>query len=127
MIAIVDAGMTDLIRPSHYQAWHEIEVDRATSGVRRMAYDVVGPICESGDFFALDRELPELQSGDLLAVRGAGAYGFVMTSTYNARPRPPEVLAENGRFAVIRERETADDLMRGETLDLHWTAAGADD
>ncbi len=119
MIAVVDAGMTDLIRPSHYQAYHEIAVDRS-AGRALEPYDVVGPICESGDFFALDRELPELQSGDLLVVRGAGAYGFVMTSTYNARPRPPEVLVDAGRFAVVRERETAADLTQGETLDLVW-------
>ncbi len=119
MIAVVDAGMTDLIRPSHYQAYHEIAVDQA-AGRPLKPYDVVGPICESGDFFALDRELPELETGDLLVVRGAGAYGFVMTSTYNARPRPPEVLVDAGRFAVVRERETAADLARGETLDLVW-------
>ncbi len=119
MIAVVDAGMTDLIRPSHYQAYHEIAVDQA-AGRPLKPYDVVGPICESGDFFALDRELPELQTGDLLVVRGAGAYGFVMTSTYNARPRPPEVLVDAGRFAVVRERETAADLTHGETLDLVW-------
>ena len=123
MIAVIDAGMTDLIRPSHYQAWHEIEVDRPADRRSLTAYDVVGPICESGDFLALDRELPELQQGDLLAVRGAGAYGFVMTSTYNARPRPPEVLVDGGKFAVIRERETVEDLMRGESLDPDWMEA----
>lgn len=119
MIAIIDAGMTDLIRPSHYQAYHGIEVDGA-AGRKLVAYDVVGPICESGDFFALDRELPELRQGDLVVVRGAGAYGFVMTSSYNARPRPPEVLVDGERFAVIRERETPQDLMRGETLEPKW-------
>jgi diaminopimelate decarboxylase len=119
MIAIIDAGMTDLIRPSHYQAWHEIDVDGG-NGRPTLAYDVVGPICESGDFLALDRTLPELAQGDLLAVRGAGAYGFVMTSTYNARPRPPEVLVDGDRFAVIREREAPGDLMRGETLEPTW-------
>ena len=119
MIAVVDAGMTDLIRPSHYQAWHEILVDGA-DGRPRVHYDVVGPICESGDFFALDRDLPELAQGDLLALQGAGAYGFVMTSTYNARPRPPEVLVDGDRFAVVRERESADDLMRGEAPRPTW-------
>src|SRR5205085_7675267 len=79
MIAVIDAGMNDLIRPSHYQAWHDIEVDGGAERPR-VTYDVVGPICESGDFFALDRELPELAQGDLLAVQGTGAYGFVMTS-----------------------------------------------
>lgn len=113
MIAIVDAGMTDLIRPSHYQAYHRISV---VGGAARpqVPYDVVGPICESGDFFALDRTLPELQPGDLLALHGAGAYGFVMTSTYNARPRPPEVLMDGDAYQVVRDRETVDDLMRGE-------------
>lgn len=119
MIAVIDAGMTDLIRPSHYQAWHDIIVDGGEHRPK-VSYDVVGPICESGDFFALDRELPELAQGDLLAVHGAGAYGFVMTSTYNARPRPPEVLIDNGRFAVVRERELPEDLMRGETLTPQW-------
>ena len=119
MIAIIDAGMTDLIRPSHYQAYHDIEVPGA-AGRAGVAYDVVGPICESGDFFALDRELPELQQGDLMVVHGAGAYGFVMTSTYNARPRPPEVLVDGERYAVIRERESFEDLMRGETAEPQW-------
>jgi len=119
MIAVVDAGMTDLIRPSHYQAYHGIDLV-GEDGRPTQAYDVVGPICESGDFFALDRELPELAQGDLLAVRGAGAYGFVMTSTYNARPRPAEVLVDGGRYAVIRAREKVEDLMRGETLVPEW-------
>ena len=119
MIAVVDAGMTDLIRPSHYQAWHEILVDGGDARPR-VSYDVVGPICESGDFFALDRDLPELAQGDLLALQGAGAYGFVMTSTYNARPRPPEVLVDGDRFAVVRGRESAEDLMRGEIAKPEW-------
>jgi len=124
LIAVVDAGMTDLIRPSHYQAYHEILVDGA-AGRPHAHYDVVGPICESGDFFALDRELPTLEQGDLLALQGAGAYGFVMTSTYNARPRPPEVLVDDGRFAVVRARESTADLMLGETLEPAWQGAGA--
>jgi diaminopimelate decarboxylase len=121
MIAVVDAGMTDLIRPSHYQAWHEILVDGADERPR-VHYDVVGPICESGDFFALDRDLPELAQGDLLALQGAGAYGFVMTSTYNARPRPPEVLVDGARFAVVRRREAPEDLMQGESVSPVWQA-----
>jgi diaminopimelate decarboxylase len=119
-IAIVDAGMTDLIRPSHYDAYHEIRLVGDDARRSRARYDVVGPICESGDFFALDRELPRLERGDLLEVLGAGAYGFVMTSTYNARGRPPEVLADGDRFAVVRQRETPDDLMRGETPSPSW-------
>lgn len=121
-VAVVDAGMNDLIRPSHYQAYHEILVDGGEERPR-VAYDVVGPICESGDFFALDRELPELKQDDLVVVDGAGAYGFVMTSSYNARPRPPEVLVEGDRFAVVRERETPEDLMRGECLEPAWRKA----
>lgn len=125
LIAVIDAGMTDLIRPSHYQAYHEIVVDGG-EGRPRTHYDVVGPICETGDFFALDRELPELAQGDLIVVRGAGAYGFVMTSTYNARPRPPEVLVDGARFAVIRDRETPDDLLRGEHAAPAWRTVGAE-
>ena len=126
MIAVIDAGMTDLIRPSHYQAWHEIDVDGA-GGRPRVHYDVVGPICETGDFFALDRDLPSLEQGDLLVVRGAGAYGFVMTSTYNARPRPPEVLVDGDRFAVIRERESPDGMMLGEHAAPTWRSVPAED
>ena len=113
---IVDAGMTDFVRPSHYNAYHEIVplsgTDRPTESV-----NIVGPICESGDFLALDRALPTVHPGEYLAVLGAGAYGFVMSSTYNARPRPPEVLVVGDRYYVARARETVDDLMRGEVLD----------
>ncbi|MBI4541515.1 MAG: diaminopimelate decarboxylase [Gemmatimonadetes bacterium] len=126
VIAVVDAGMSDLLRPSHYQAYHEITVDGA-DGRPREPCDVVGPICESGDFFAMGRNLPRLEVGDLLAVGGAGAYGFVMSSTYNARPRPPEVLVDGDRFAVIRDRETAEDLMRGECPDPAWVRRGRAD
>lgn len=119
MIAVIDAGMTDLIRPSHYQAYHDITV-LGGDGRATVAYDVVGPICESGDFLALDRELPELNQGDLVVVHGAGAYGFVMTSTYNARPRPPEVLVDGPRWAVIRDRELPEDLMRHEWVEPDW-------
>ncbi len=124
-IVVIDAGMTDLIRPSHYNAYHEIRLVGGEPGRPRQTVDVVGPICESGDFLALDRELPCLARGDLLAVCGAGAYGFVMTSTYNGRGRPPEVLVDGERYAVVRARETAEDLMRGETPSPLWrTAAG---
>ena len=118
-IAVIDAGMNDLIRPSHYQAYHEIAVDGGDARPR-VATDVVGPVCETGDIFALDRELPALEQGDLLVVRGAGAYGFVMTSTYNARPRPAEVLVDGDRFAVVRERELPEDLIRGEHVAPVW-------
>jgi diaminopimelate decarboxylase len=126
MFAIVDAGMNDLIRPSHYQAFHEILVDRA-AGRPTGSYDVVGPVCETGDFFALARELPVLEQGDLLALEGAGAYGFVMTSIYNARPRPPEVLVDGERFAVVRDREAPEDLMRGEHPAPAWRRVRAED
>lgn len=119
LVAVVDAGMTDLIRPSHYQAYHEISVDGG-DGRPINCYDVVGPVCETGDFLATDRELPEIERGDLLAIGGAGAYGFAMSSTYNARPRPAEVLVDGGRWAVVRERESAEDLMRGERIEPEW-------
>jgi diaminopimelate decarboxylase len=109
---IADAGMTDLLRPSHYNAFHRIEAVRPTS--RTTVADVVGPICESGDFLALDRQIDDAQPGDLLAVQSTGAYGFVMSSNYNSRPRPAEVLVDGDRFAVITRRESYDDLIRNE-------------
>ncbi|HET7603231.1 MAG TPA: diaminopimelate decarboxylase [Gemmatimonadales bacterium] len=114
-VVIVDAGMNDLVRPSHYQAWHEIvEVREAGRPVGRV--DVVGPVCESGDFLALDRDLAGVERGERLALLGAGAYGFAMSSNYNSRPRAAEVLVRDGNFQVIRPRESIEDLMRGETL-----------
>jgi len=116
--AIVDAGMNDLIRPSLYGAYHDIRVvvprPGAAAPVNR--YDVVGPICESGDFLARERPLPPLAPGDLLAVMGTGAYGFVMASNYNARPRPAEVLVLGRHAHLIRRRETIRDLVRGEII-----------
>lgn len=109
---IADAGMTDLLRPSHYNAFHRIEAVRPTG--RTTVADVVGPICESGDFLALDRQVDDAQPGDLLAVQSTGAYGFVMSSNYNSRPRPAEVLVDGGKFAVITRRESYDDLVRNE-------------
>jgi len=111
---IIDAAMNDLIRPALYDAHHEILPLRASSAGCSLRADVVGPVCESGDFLAQDRQMPEVFPGDLLAVCTAGAYGFVQASTYNARPRPAEVLIENGSWRVIRSRETLDDLIRGE-------------
>lgn len=111
---IVDAAMNDLIRPALYGAYHEILPLRAASRPSLRA-DVVGPVCESGDFLARDRLLPEVLPGDLLAVCTVGAYGFVQASNYNARPRPAEVLIENGGWRIIRARETYEDLIRGET------------
>jgi diaminopimelate decarboxylase len=112
---VVDAGMNDLVRPSHYQAYHEI-VELEEQGRPPIRADVVGPVCETGDFLALDRRLPGLQSGDGLAVLGAGAYGFVMASNYNSRPRPPEVIVEGGRWWVSRPREQVEDLFSTERL-----------
>jgi diaminopimelate decarboxylase len=113
---IVDAGMNDLIRPSLYEAYHDIRpvVESASSG--ETVYDVVGPICESGDFLAKDRQMREVRPGDLLAVMGAGAYGYSMSSNYNSRPRVTEVLVTGGEFDLVRERETYDDLIRGERI-----------
>ena len=113
---IVDAGMTDFVRPSHYNAHHEI-VPLKDGKRGEETVSVVGPICESGDFLALDRKLPVVMPGEALAVLGTGAYGFVMSSTYNQRPRPPEVLVEGDRYFVSRPRETLDDLLRGETAE----------
>ena len=118
-IVIVDAGMNDLLRPSHYNAFHRIEAVAPHNG-QRESVDLVGPICETGDFLALERDLEVLAPGDLVAVHTAGAYGFAMASQYNSRPRVPEVLVDEGRWAVIRERETYDDLVRHETAHPDW-------
>ena len=115
--AIVDAGMNDLIRPSLYGAYHEIlpVKSRSYSGSKEIrAYDVVGPICESGDFLGKDRKFISLKEGDLLSVMGAGAYGFSMSSNYNSRPRPSEVMVEGSKARLIRRRETHEDLVRTE-------------
>ena len=114
---IVDAAMNDLIRPSLYGAYHEIRpVNEAAVHRPKQLVDIVGPVCESGDFLAKERSLPKVQPADLLAVMSAGAYGFVMASNYNSRPRVPEVLVKGGEFHVIRERETYDDLVKGERI-----------
>ena len=111
---IVDAGMNDLIRPALYQSYHEIVPVREPASTVRETVDVVGPVCESGDFFAQDRELPEMKEGDLAALMSAGAYGFAMASNYNSRPLPAEVLVQGDRFSLIRRRQTMEDLIRGE-------------
>jgi diaminopimelate decarboxylase len=113
---VVDAAMNDLIRPSLYEAYHDVRAVARTSGDTTLAVDVVGPICESGDFLAQDRPLSPVAGGDLLAVMSAGAYGFVMASNYNARPKPAIVLVDGDRYDVVRTRETIDDLLRGEAL-----------
>lgn len=113
--AVVDAAMNDLLRPALYLAWQDIiPVDLHRDGPRHR-YDVVGPVCETGDFLGKDRELC-LVAGDLLAVRSAGAYGFVMSSNYNSRPRAAEVMVDGGHFHLIRPRETVADLYAGETV-----------
>lgn len=114
---IVDAAMNDLIRPSLYDAYHDIRpLDEKIMSEPKMAVDVVGPVCESGDFLAKDRVMPRMNAGDLMAVMSAGAYGFVMASNYNSRPRVPEVLVQKSHIHVVRSREGYDDLVRGEHI-----------
>jgi diaminopimelate decarboxylase len=120
--AIVDAGMNDLIRPALYQSYHEIVPVEETKNQRKRKIskiDIVGPVCESGDFFALDREMPELREGNLLAIMSTGAYGFVMASNYNSRPLPAETLVRDDKFTLIRTRQTWDDLVCSE-VDSDW-------
>jgi diaminopimelate decarboxylase len=112
--AIVNAGMNDLIRPSLYGSWHEIKPVAASNGKSTVKYDVVGPICESGDWLAKDRELPQVAAGDILCVFSAGAYGQVMSCNYNGRPRGAEVLVDGDKWKIVRKAETLDDLIRGE-------------
>jgi len=112
---IIDAGMNDLIRPSLYSSYHRIQPVLRQERPE-IAADVVGPVCESGDFLAKGRRLPAFERGELLAVMSAGAYGFSMSSTYNSRPRVPEILVRGDRYDVIRQRESYEDLIRGETV-----------
>ncbi len=111
---IVDAAMNDLLRPALYEAHHEIQPVRDTGG--KVFGDIVGPVCESGDFMANNRDLPAAGQGDLLAVMSAGAYGFVMASNYNSRPFPPEILVHGDRHAGVRKRQTLDDLFADESI-----------
>ena len=113
---VVDAAMNDLIRPSFYDSFHAIWPVAEHMGEENQVADVVGPICETGDFLARDRRLPPFQRGDLMAVMSAGAYGFTMSSNYNSRPRAAEVMVSGDRWAVVRQRETIADLSRGESL-----------
>jgi diaminopimelate decarboxylase len=117
-LLVVDAGMTDLLRPSHYNAYHRIEAVESIAGRSRV--DVVGPVCESGDFLALDREIEDMRVGDLLAVQSAGAYGYVMSSNYNTRGRPAEVLVDGDRFALVTRRESYEHLVMQEVLEPEW-------
>jgi len=113
---VVDAGMNDLIRPALYQAHHEVALVRIVDGREQIHADIVGPICESGDFFAHGRELQSVVAGDLLAISTAGAYGFVLASNYNSRPRPCELLVDGAQVLVARQRESYADLIRGESF-----------
>ena len=118
---VVDAAMNDFARPALYDAWHDIVVVDGGSKPRGR-YDVVGPICESADTFATDRELPGCEPGDLLMLTGAGAYGAAMSSTYNSRPLPAEVLLDRGRYAIFRPRQSYEELMAGDALPEIWHA-----
>lgn len=113
--AIVDAAMNDLLRPALYQSWQQIEAVVAESDAAPAVYDIVGPICETGDFLGKDRELA-IEQGDLLAIRSAGAYGFTMSSNYNSRPRAAEVMVDGSDVHLVRERETISDLFAGEHI-----------
>ncbi|MDT8383626.1 MAG: diaminopimelate decarboxylase [Gammaproteobacteria bacterium] len=113
--AIVDAAMNDLIRPALYGAWQDIVPVQPRAGDGAQVYDVVGPVCETGDFLGKDRSL-DIVAGDVLAVRSAGAYGFTMSSNYNSRPRVAEVMVDGDRFQIVRQREAVEDLWRGESL-----------
>jgi diaminopimelate decarboxylase len=112
---VVDAGMNDLMRPTLYNAYHAIE-PVATAAKELIVADVVGPICESGDFLAIDRSMPMVEREDLLAVMSAGAYGYVMSSNYCSRPRVAEVMVKGADFHVVKAREGYEDLIRGESL-----------
>jgi diaminopimelate decarboxylase len=118
-IIITDAGMNDLIRPSLYESHHTID-DVTSDALPSIQANIVGPVCESGDFFAQNRNVTDLQPGHLIAIRTAGAYGFSMASNYNSRPRPAEVLVDGDRFAVITSRESDADLVRRETTTPTW-------
>jgi len=111
---ITDAGMNDLLRPSHYSSYHRVLPAQRIDGRETINVDVVGPVCESGDFLALDRPIPRTEAGELLALGTAGAYGFSMASTYNARTRPAEILVSGDTHRLVRRRETLEDLVRGE-------------
>lgn len=118
---ICDAGMTELLRPSHYDAYHGVEAVRHVA--RTIVADVVGPVCESGDFLAVGRVVPNVEPGALLAVQTVGAYGMVMASRYNGRPLAPEVMVDGARFAVVTARETYEDLVRHEISSPTWQEA----
>jgi diaminopimelate decarboxylase len=121
---IVDAAMNDLLRPALYDAWHEIRpVREPAAGAVPEAVDIVGPVCETGDTFAVDRPLPPLAAADLLVIENAGAYGAVMASAYNTRPPAPEILVDGDRFSIVRPRQTVDDLLAQERF-ADWQSEG---
>jgi diaminopimelate decarboxylase len=111
---VIDAAMNDLIRPALYKSYHEIRPVTEHSARELLTVDVVGPVCETGDFLARARDMQSVETGELLAIFTAGAYGFVQASNYNSRPRAVEILVEGGKWRVIRARETYEDLVRGE-------------
>jgi diaminopimelate decarboxylase len=113
--AIVDAAMNDLLRPALYQSWMNIQPVSRKSGVETVTYDIVGPVCETGDFLGKDRELA-IEQGDLLAVHSAGAYGFTMSSNYNSRPRAAEILVDGHQIHLARQRESVESLYAGEQI-----------
>ncbi|MDD5618677.1 MAG: diaminopimelate decarboxylase [Candidatus Omnitrophica bacterium] len=115
---VMDSGMSDLIRPTLYEAYHEVVPLHKKSKTRQKTYDVVGPICESGDFLAKDRQIAQVNAGDYLAIMCAGAYGFSMSSNYNSRPRPAEVLVKGDKYFLVRERESYRDLVKREKIPL---------
>jgi diaminopimelate decarboxylase len=112
----IDAGFNTLVRPTMYGSYHHMVVANKLNALEGQTVDVVGPICESGDALAKDRRLPIVEEGDLLAVLNAGAYGYSMSSQYNARPRAAEVLVKNGNVKLVREREQLDDLVKGQRM-----------
>ena len=120
---VLDAAMNDLLRPSLYDAWHDIVRIGDDDARERLAYDVVGPVCETGDTFAQGRELPRCEAGDLVAILGAGAYGASMASTYNSRPLAAEVLLDGGRYALIRKRQSFDAMIADERPADEWRNA----
>jgi diaminopimelate decarboxylase len=111
---ILDAGMNDLIRPTLYEGWHQIVPLKQPATAETEVVDVVGPICETGDYLARNREIPLVKEGDYIAAMSAGAYGFTMASNYNTRPMPAEILVDGDAAHIVRERQTLDDVLKGE-------------
>jgi diaminopimelate decarboxylase len=120
---VLDAAMNDLVRPTLYDAWHDIERVSDDAVREIVAYDVVGPVCETGDTFARGRVLPRCEAGDLVAIRATGAYGMSMASTFNTRPLAAEVLVDGDRYALVRRRQTFDELVAGEQPADSWSNA----